>query len=153
MAFCSKCGTEIGEDMKFCPKCGAAVGGEAPKQEEKKTDFSEKVAALNNTPDTTADFDEKDIADNKVYAILSYIWILFLVPLLAAKESKFARFHANQGLVLFIVSIIVGILAFIPVIGWLLGIVTFILAVIGIINAAQGKAKELPIIGKFKLLK
>ena len=150
MAFCSKCGTEIEEGVKFCPKCGAAVGGEAPKQEEKKTDFSEKVAALNNTPDTTADFDEKDIADNKVYAILSYIWILFLVPLLAAKESKFARFHANQGLVLFIASIICGI---IPIVGWILGIVVLVLEIIGIVNAAQGKAKEVPIVGKIKLLK
>ena len=147
MAFCSNCGTKVEDGVKFCPNCGAAVG---PKQEEKKTDFTEKVAALNNTPDTTAEYDEKDIADNKVYAILSYFWILFLVPLLAAKESRFARFHANQGLVLFLASIICGV---IPIVGWILGVVVLILEIIGIVNAAQGKAKEVPLVGKIKIIK
>ena len=26
MAFCSKCGAQIGEEDKFCPSCGAMVG-------------------------------------------------------------------------------------------------------------------------------
>ncbi len=128
------------------------------------SNFEEKLKELNNTPDTTEEYDEKDIADNKTYAILSYIWILFLVPLFAAKESKFARFHANQGIVLAIVetvcAIIFSILARIPFIGWLFGIVDgllglcfILLMIVGILNANNGKAKELPIIGKFKILK
>ena len=44
-----------------------------------------------------------------------------------------------------------------PIVGWIiapiLSIVITVLAVIGIINALNGKAKELPIIGKFKILK
>ena len=39
-------------------------------------------------------YDSRDVEDNKVMAILAYIWILFLVPLLAAKNSRFARYHA-----------------------------------------------------------
>ncbi len=117
--------------------------------------FNDQVQEVLDTPDTTAEYDPTDIENNKVMAILAYIGILVLVPVLAAKESKFARFHANQGLVLFIVSIILGALANIPLIGWafsLLNIVTFVFCVLGIVNAATGKAKELPIIGSIKIL-
>tara|TARA_R110002111_G_scaffold102556_1_gene159041 strand:- start:162 stop:497 length:336 start_codon:yes stop_codon:yes gene_type:complete len=99
-------------------------------------------------------YDARDIESNKVMAILAYIWLLFLVPLLAAKESKFAQFHAYQGISLFITWVIIN------VIGMLLpyslsglvtigGIGVLILAIIGIMNAYQGKAKPLPLIGKF----
>jgi hypothetical protein len=50
--------------------------------------------------------DADDIEKNKVFAVLAYIGILFLVPLLAAPQSRFARYHTNQGIVLFLASII-----------------------------------------------
>jgi len=88
-------------------------------------------------------------------AVLAYI--IFLIPLLAAKDSPFAKFHTNQGLVLFIGAIASSIIAVIPIIGWIvapiLGLAVTILSIIGIVNALGGKAKELPIIGKFKILK
>lgn len=94
-------------------------------------------------------------------AVLAYIGILFLVPLLAAPQSQFARFHANQGLVLFIVDVIFGIVirvcAFIPIVGWIvssvLGLIAFVFMVLGIVNAASGKGKELPLIGKIRIIK
>ena len=68
--------------------------------------------------------------NNKIMAAISYIWILFLVPLFAAKDDAFARFHANQGLLLFLASIVLGIIGVIPVIGTIIalvgGIVTFV---------------------------
>ena len=179
MAFCGKCGTQVNEGVKFCPGCGTAVAAESqaqaqqasPAQEQpqaNQSDFTAKVAALNNTADTTAEFDQNDIVNNKAMGILAYFGPLCFIPLFAAKESKFARFHANQGLVLFIAciawSIAYSILNWIILaISWRLyfissiiglgSLVFFVLAVIGIINAANGKAKELPVIGKFKLLK
>src|ERR1035437_3247453 len=45
-------------------------------------------------------FDADDVEKNKAMAILGYIF--FVIPLAAAPKSKFARFHANQGLLLFI---------------------------------------------------
>src|SRR3990172_4102389 len=36
--------------------------------------------------------DATDIAANKVYAVLAYLGPLFLVPLLAAPQSRFARY-------------------------------------------------------------
>lgn len=135
-------------------------------------DFNKKLNDAINTADTTNSYDKNDIENNKVMALLSYLWILFLVPLFAAPNSKFARFHTNQGLVLFIFSLVSGIiggvvgfiLALIPFIGfifvWVAGVVFgiieigfILLAVLGIINALQGRAKELPVIGKIKILK
>jgi len=131
---------------------------EQPKAEQaqsQQNDFSAKVANLNNTKDTTDQFDKDDIEKNKVMGLLAYI--LFFIPLLAAKSSPFARYHANQGLVLFLAAILSSVILIIPILGWIiapiLSIVITVLAVIGIINALNGKAKELPIIGKFKILK
>ena len=168
MAFCPKCGKEVADDAKFCTSCGAQMGAaeevkkEAPKAEETPAaaaaeQVTDKAKELMNTPDMTAEFDAADIGANKVFAILSYIGILWLIPLLAAPNSKFARFHTNQGLVLWIASLIIGVVAIIPILGWIVsfvgGIITFILMILGIINAGSGKAKQLPIIGKYTLIK
>jgi uncharacterized membrane protein len=104
-------------------------------------------------------YEQEDIDNNKIWAILAYI--LFFIPLLTARQSPFAMYHANQGLMLFIVAIasIVfnSIISAIPIIGWIISIfvsiAVFIFWIIGIINAASGKAKPLPIIGGVTLLK
>jgi uncharacterized membrane protein len=115
-------------------------------------------------PGASADPDKADAEQNKVFAVLGYIGILFLVPLLAAPNSKFARYHANQGLILFLSLIVlwvcVVVLTFIPFLGILMIPIHFLLPlaglammIIGIINAANGQCKPLPVIGGFTLLK
>ena len=177
MAFCGKCGTQIHDDVKFCPGCGAPSEAPAPAaavtpppeaQPAQQSDLGMKMAALNNTADTTSEFDKADIEQNKGMAVLAYFGPLVLIPILAAKNSKFARYHSNQGLALLIAAMVYGIAygilsTIIYAISWRLGFIVSILslvsilftvlAVIGIINAVNGRAKELPIIGKFKLLK
>jgi len=110
-----------------------------------------------NTQDYTANFDPGDIQANKGLTFLAYLGPLVLVPLFAAKDSRFARFHSNQGLVLFIAEIIVGVIGVIPVVGTivsgLLSIGTFVLFILGMINVGNGQAKTLPLIGGFNLLK
>ncbi|PAV31068.1 hypothetical protein CIL05_04380 [Virgibacillus profundi] len=109
------------------------------------------------TPVVIQQEESADVKENKGMAILAYI--IFFIPLLAAKDSKFAMYHANQGLILFLCWIGVSVLGTVlPFIGWLLilpfgSLVLVIFAVMGIINAANGKEKPLPIIGKYKLLK
>lgn len=109
-------------------------------------------------------YDQQDIQTNKLIALLSNIPILFWLPFITCKDSKFAKFHANQGLILLIIGvvagIIVGILGIIPligilfkIIGWLVEVVTFALMVIGMVNAYQGKAWKFPVIGEFVLIK
>ena len=108
---------------------------------------------------------EKEISDGKVMAILSYLWILFIIPLLTSKDNKYVMFHTEQGLALFITSIIVWILfIFIdPIFHHILSfyfcggsliyllfrLFILVLVILGIINAAQGKISELPVIGSF----
>lgn len=160
MSFCGNCGSEVGEGVKFCPGCGAGMDGQSSfsgqnSNSVNQSSFSSSVGNLNNTTDSTANFTQEDIAQNKVMAVLAYI--IFLIPLLAAKESPFARYHTNQGLILFLAGIAVMVVGVIPIIGWLIALLAplfiTVLAVIGIVNAAGGKAKELPLIGKFQLLK
>ncbi|TQS75088.1 hypothetical protein DX933_08870 [Ornithinibacillus gellani] len=101
---------------------------------------------------------EDDVQKNKGMAILAYIGLLFIVPLLAAKESKYAMYHVNQGIILSLFGIglyVVGTI--LPVIGWLLilpvvSIAWLVMAILGILNAANGKEKPLPIIGKYKII-
>lgn len=154
MLICKQCGTQVEDGVKHCTTCGAPI--EIPVQQTNEPiDISEKLSELNNTADTTAEYDAQDIEKNKVMAVLAYI--IFLIPLFAAKDSKFARFHTNQGLVLFIGGIIASVVAVIPVVGWIVApiaaLAITVLAVIGIINALNGRAKELPLVGKFKILK
>ena len=109
----------------------------------------------------TAGSEAEDIEKNRAFAIIAYLWILFVVALIAAPNLKFAKFHANQGLVLFLAELIFGasclVLAFIPILGhltimagWVAGIV---FAILGIVNAAGGQCKPLPLIGHFQIIK
>lgn len=101
-------------------------------------------------------FEVDDIEKNKVMAVLAYI--IFLVPLLAAKDSKFAMYHTNQGLVLFLFAVAVNIIGgIVPFVGWFVilpigNLLIFVLAILGIINAAKGEAKPLPLVGGIKIL-
>ena len=159
MSYCRKCGTQLADNDNFCPNCGE------PSENNTNT-FEKTFNNFNNTADDTASYEKTDIDNNKVMAVLSYLGILFLIPLLAAKNSKYAQFHCNQGLVLFIFSAAASVLIsifkalHILIIFWpiilvlsLVNILFFVLMIIGIVNAAQGKAKELPIIGKVRILK
>ncbi len=133
-----------------------------------QNNLQNKFDEFNNTPDSTSEFDPQDIEQNKVMAVLAYFGILVLVPILGAPNSKFARFHANQGLILLLACVGLGIALYILnvvilAISWrlwglasilnILWLAPTVLAIIGIVNAASGKAKELPLIGKYKLLK
>lgn len=104
------------------------------------------------------DFDPADIEKSKVYSALAYLGILFFLPLVLCPDSKFGRFHANQGLVLLLFgmggSLVLGL---IPLLGGFLvsayGVLTFVLFVIGLVNTLNGKAKELPVIGSIHIIK
>lgn len=107
-------------------------------------------------PAADAEFDPADASANKVMSILAYLGILVLIPLFAAKESKFSRFHVNQGLILLLISVVLFVVGkIIPSLNaiiWILNIGVFVLAIMGIINAAKGEAKELPLVGKFRII-
>jgi len=85
---------------------------------------------------------DPDIEANKVVAALSYIWILFLIPMLLKKDSKFCQFHAKQGLILFLFSFV----TWFPIIGWLVGLAIIIVSVAGIVKTLAGEQWEIPFV-------
>lgn len=107
--------------------------------------------------------DAEDIENNKAMAILAYLFILFLVPLLIAPKSKYARFHTNQGIILCLTNLFLFMVWFIlkefifyiPVIGYPLYLIIFLVCfglifagtVYGIVNSILGNCKPLPLIG------
>lgn len=99
-------------------------------------------------------FSSTDIRENKTIAALSYL--LFFLPFITAKNSAFARFHANQSLLLLLLSI--GgkvILSFLPFSGFLKGIfsmVLFLVYVVMIATTITGQARKLPFIGDITLI-
>ncbi|MCQ2485411.1 MAG: zinc-ribbon domain-containing protein [Clostridia bacterium] len=166
MAFCRNCGTRLEDSAAFCPNCGAKV--ETEKKNNENFDFQEKINEITDTPDSTSEFAPEDIEANKITSLFAYLGILFIVPLLAAKDSPYARFHTNQGLILFIVnaaliavtSFLSGICNYFAIIAsvkslvrLVISLVIFALIVFGVYNAVSGKAKELPVIGKFRIIK
>ena len=87
-------------------------------------------------------------------AILAYLGILIVIPFLTeAHKDPFVKFHIKQGLVLLITEVIASVIAAIPILGWIaspiIWLICVVLLIMGIVNAASGKEKELPIIGKF----
>lgn len=107
-------------------------------------------------PVTFESFNQADIDKNKTMAGLAYL--IFFLPLISCPDSRFARFHANQGLLLLIFG--VGgsfVLGLIPILGWILlifyPIVILIFGIMGLVNGFQGKVKRLPIFGKINILK
>jgi uncharacterized membrane protein len=112
-------------------------------------------------------FDNEDIQQNKTMAGLAYI--LFFLPLIVCKDSRFGRFHSNQGLLLLILSvagyIVISLLTtvlatitwrlfgFISLLYSLYGLFILAIAIYGLVNGLNGKAKELPVIGKYRIIK
>lgn len=91
-------------------------------------------------------FDPKDVEANKIMAALSYLGVLVLIPLLTKKDSQFVQAHVKQGLVLFIIDVIVAFIAWIPIIGWLLALVVLCVSLWGFIIALQGKFQKIPLL-------
>ncbi len=131
-----------------------------PQEEEnrkKDTESNVREFSTGNTQqEEQGTYSSEDMEKNKAIAALAYL--IFFLPLLAAQDSSYARFHANQGLLLFILGFGGNtILTIIPILGWILipffSLFVIILAVMGILNAINGKAKDLPLIGQYRIIK
>ena len=133
-----------------------------------------------DTKDSTTDYKKNDIKKNKGMALLAYVFVP--IPLLFEKKSKFAKYHINQGFNLFICYIMyaffyklfyvltsyetycsrdgfkykcgqfdIPIIVKLPFL--VVGLILISLTILGIINVINGKAKQIPIIGKINILK
>ncbi len=108
--------------------------------------------------DHTAEFDPRDIADNKLFAVFPYFTLIYgLIIALLCRESAFTKFHAKNAIRLKIAAVLALIPAIIPILGWFISLILYlillIIHIIAIINCFQGKAKDLPIIGNIGFLR
>lgn len=88
--------------------------------------------------------------DKKTTGIVAYItWIGLLIAFIAG-DKEGAKFHLNQALVVWIAGLLCG---FIPLVGWIGSLFCLVCAIIGLISAINGTEKEVPLLGKIKLLK
>ncbi len=143
MSKCMKCGADCDDALKACPRCGAAIGA---------NDARSNVGGAGVA------------VEERLMAIFSYLGLLFLVPLFAGADSRYVRYHVNQGLTLFLCEVVIAIFStilwVIPPIGWILSLAiclplylaTVVFMVIGIVHAVGGETTGLPIIGKVKIL-
>lgn len=136
--FCKYCGNTVADNTKFCPSCGA--------------NLMENASAGSNTNNSSNNTSSNSEQCSNGTAIIGYItWIGFFIALImnnGNKRNEFVQFHLNQALVLNLFAL----LAPIPVIGWLIGIVVFIFWIMGIVYAASGEKKAVPLFGGIHLI-
>ena len=101
----------------------------------------------------------------KGMAVLSYFGFLVLIPLFTARDDDFSRYHINQGMILFIIDIVVSVLnntlakmggvlgTSVSIADAIIALMAFVFAIIGIVHAAKGEKKPLPLIGKINIIK
>lgn len=151
MKTCPKCGAQMDDNALFCASCGA--------------NFSNPYAtAAPVVPewDHTAEFDPKDVSDNKVIAMLVYLLgvVGILIALIGSSNSPYASFHVRQSLKFIVIEtlvvIAVAILCWtfiVPIAAGIFKVVLFVVKIICFFSICKGEAKEPAIIRSFKFLK
>lgn len=125
-----------------------------------------------NSNNYTFEFEERDISENKVMAMIAYIGGLLgiIIALIGGKDSRYVSFHVKQALklnicLMLIMTLIVpcSILVNIPVLGIIsslvvmilvtLLIVVMILNIVAFFQVCEGKAKEPFFVGGLNIFK
>jgi len=127
------------ESKRWAEEMRARRQAEAEKEKQKESTFEQDFAATK----------KRVASNNKVLAALSYLSILFVLPFIFCPEDNFAKFHAKQGLVLFVFGLIADLIGSLLPIGWLITLFRFYCIYKGMTNANEGIIEELPYIGRF----
>ena len=131
----------------LCPDITAGIKGiwKQDRQHHKKDALGrEDVQAVAATIDRST-----EQGKNRILSALSYLSILWILPRFLCKDDAFARFHARQGLVLFVFSIICDAISAVFPIGGLLHLFRFYCIYKGMTNALNDRMEPLPYIGQF----
>jgi fumarate reductase subunit D len=86
--------------------------------------------------------------NQKLIALLSYLPIVFFVPLLYFRKDQFIQYHAKQGIILFMLAILMTFSFWISALAWILWLVYIVIWVTGVINVITGKIEPVPVVGK-----
>src|SRR3989338_6341849 len=89
--------------------------------------------------------------NHKMMAMLSYLSMLVVIPLVLGGKNKSVKFHSRQGFVLLVAEFLtVVVAAVIPVLGTIIATLAWlVLSVWGLVNVALNKEKPLPLVGKY----
>ena len=184
MAFCQNCGQQMPENANVCPYCGNPVNAQAaPQQPEyqqapQQPEYQQApqyAPVQQQAPQQAYVAPDADVQQSRGIAWLSYVGLLFLIPMFVKKDSEYCRYHVKQGATLCAVeiaylitkSILLAIInAIFPGYNYygfvvhssvynvfsilfnLAYIFLVVLMIIGIVNAAKGNKKDLPLISK-----
>lgn len=98
---------------------------------------------------------DTSVEQGKTTAIIAYITVIGLIIALILnmdKKNTFAAFHIKQSLGLMLTGLAVSFISWIPFLGWLIGLVAAIVLlymwIVGVMNAVNGRAKPLPVLGE-----
>lgn len=179
MTYCVKRGAQVTEGTMICPQCGAVIP-DAFERKEGQQDYSGQSYTYGQSStyeqsytydqNQTFDYDpeyfpQDEVKRNKGMGVLSYLGFLVLIPILAGdRTSEYVKQHVNQGFVLFIIN---AVLEFVEkifdhvvliggILSWAADIVDFalfIIMIMGIVSAARGTRKPMPVIGNIRIFK
>lgn len=162
MKVCPNCQAQLDDAAVFCPNCGSqfVAPQQAPVYAAPQPAYA--PAPVVDPTDHTAEFDPKDISDNKVIAMLVYLLgaIGVIIALLGSNSSPYVAFHVRQALKFLVVEVLVGIciaLLFftiiVPIVGGIFLGVLEVIKIICFFQICSGKAKEPVIIKSIGFLK
>lgn len=181
MKYCPNCKNQFGDESAVCPHCGvplAPMANTAPQNEppmqQQQVPPTQQVRPTQNVPpnyqpapafnpyDHTHEFDPRDVADNKIFAITAYILgiIGIILAMIAGKSSPYLQFHIRQSLKLTVTEVLVilfsALLSFtfiVPLAGAICLIIISIVQLICFFQTCSGKSVEAPIVRSFNFLK
>lgn len=154
MKICPCCTAQLEDEAQFCRNCGAIQ----PDAEEL---FAHQRPEA-DPYDHTAEYEEKDIANHKLFAMLTYLMdvVGVIVALLAAKESDYVQFHIRQSLKFTVVEVLLAVAAAVlfwtfitPIVAAAALVVLLVVKFIAFVHVCQGKAMEPVIIRSIGFLK
>lgn len=168
MKICPNCQNQMNDNAAFCPNCGTQFATNAqPNPYQQAPNYNQPPygyappAPAYDPYDHTAEFDAKDISDNKVISMLVYLMgpIGILIALLASSNSAYAGFHVRQALKFTVIEILSSIIAvvlcwtfIVPIAYVIFAIALTVIKFICFFQICSGKAKEPAIIRSFKFL-
>lgn len=175
MKICPNCQQAVADDAAFCGTCGTAFAAQAQPQPQVQTQVppTPVYTVVADPYDHTAEFDAKDISDNKVISMLVYLMgaVGIIIALLVGNSSPYAAFHVRQALKITVVEILApivltvgAVICIIPILGWLvyglaalaylvLAVALFVIKIMAFFSICKGKAKEPAIVRELKFLK
>lgn len=169
MKTCPKCNTQLADDAMFCTNCGTSFQNANPQpqqnvyQNNAQQNYAQPVAPVVDVYDHTAEFDQQDVHDNKLFALLCYIMSVVgvIIALLArnSANSPYLSFHIKQALKIAVIEMVLAFLSavlcwtcIVPIAGSVCLVIVAVVQVICFIQTCRNKSVEAPIIRSLTFL-